>query len=116
MKLIIAGSRHLTDIDSEGIQAFINFLGIENITEVVCGCARGIDTAGELWAKENNIPVKPFPAEWDLYGKAAGHIRNKQMAEYGDELLIIWNGKSKGSFNMKQNMEKLDKPVHEGTF
>lgn len=116
MKLIIAGSRHLT-LDVEGIQAFINYLGIENITEVVCGMARGIDTSGRLWAEANGIPVKPFPAEWDKYGnKAAGPIRNKQMADYGDELLLIWNQKSSGSANMKMNMEKLGKPVHEGTF
>ena len=115
MRLIIAGSRHLS-LDVEGIQAFINYLGIENITEVVCGKAKGIDTSGELWAKANGIPVQPFPAEWDQYGKAAGHIRNKAMAEYGDELLIIWNQKSRGSANMIQNMDKLGKPVHEGTF
>lgn len=42
MKLIIAGSRHLT-LDAEGVQAFINFLGIENISEVVSGKAKGID-------------------------------------------------------------------------
>ena len=116
MKLIIAGSRHLTDIDSEGIQAFITFLGIKNITEVVCGMAPGIDSAGKQWAEDNGIHVEPFPAEWDTYGKAAGPIRNKQMAEYADELLIIWNGKSPGSANMKATMEKLGKPVHEGTF
>ena len=116
MKLIIAGSRHLTDIDSEGIQDFINFLGIENITEVVCGGAKGIDAAGKLWAEENGIHVEPFPAEWEQYGKAAGHIRNKQMADYADELLVIWNGKSAGSANMKSTMEKINKPVHVGTF
>jgi len=115
MRLIIAGSRHLT-LDVEGIQAFINYLGITDITEVVCGMAPGIDAAGKLWAESNNIPVEPFPAEWETYGKAAGHIRNKQMADYGDELLVIWNGKSPGSRNMKTTMEKLGKKVHEGTF
>jgi hypothetical protein len=115
MKLIIAGSRHLT-LDVDGIQAFINFLGIENITEVVCGMAHGIDTSGRLWAEANGIPVTPFPAEWSEYGKAAGYIRNKAMGEYGDELLLIWNQESKGSYNMKEIMEKAGKPVHEGTF
>ncbi len=34
--------------------------------------------AGEL-AREHNIPVVVFPAEWDRYGRAAGSIRNRQM-------------------------------------
>jgi hypothetical protein len=35
------------------------------------------------------------------------------MAEEGDELLIIWDGESKGSANMKSQMLLLKKPVHE---
>jgi hypothetical protein len=115
MKLIIAGSRHL-DLDSEGVQVFVDHLGIKNITEIVAGGARGIDTAGENYARDNHIPYKIFPAEWGLHGKAAGFIRNKQMADYADELLIIWDQKSAGSAHMKETMEKMGKPVHEGTF
>ena len=48
-------------------------------------------------------------------GKAAGHVRNKKMAEYGDALLLIWDGKSKGSANMKKEMQKLNKPIYEVT-
>jgi hypothetical protein len=35
------------------------------------------------------------------------------MAEYADALLLIWNGESRGSANMKENMVKLGKPVYE---
>jgi hypothetical protein len=35
------------------------------------------------------------------------------MAEYADALLLIWDGKSRGSLNMKQQMLKLEKPVYE---
>ena len=33
-----------------------------------------------------------FDTDWNKHGRAAGPIRNKQMAEYGDALLIIWDG------------------------
>lgn len=56
---------------------------------------------------------KEFPADWKAHGKAAGPIRNKQMAEYADALLLIWDGESKGSASMKNEMLKLNKPVYE---
>jgi len=83
------------------------------VTEVISGGARGIDQAGEEWAYwSGERPVKKFPADWDKHGKSAGYIRNKEMAEYADELLAIWDGHSKGTLNMITEMQKLDKPVH----
>lgn len=112
-KLIIAGSRHVS-ISPEDITGYLHDHGIvETIQEVVCGCANGADSAGELWAKHNGIPVKHFAADWSAHGKAAGPIRNKQMAEYGDELLLIWDGQSPGSKSMKRIMESAGKPVYE---
>lgn len=59
------------------------------ITEVVHGAASGVDTLAKRWARENGIPSKPFPADWNSYGKAAGPIRNNLMAKYGEALLAL---------------------------
>lgn len=112
MKLIIAGSRILKP-DYGFIQSAIKMLNIHNITEVVCGGAEGVDSEGQHWASHANVPVKIMRADWDKHGKAAGPIRNKQMAEYADELLLIWNGDSKGSLSMRKEMAKLNKPIYE---
>lgn len=112
MKLIIAGSRDLEP--SYGfIMDSIKMLGITNIKEVVSGCASGVDHEGEHWASHASVPIKRFPANWTKHGKAAGPIRNIQMAEYADCLLLIWDGESKGSYSMKTEMEKLNKPIYE---
>lgn len=71
-----------------------------DITEVVSGCARGVDLLGEAWAKGAGIPVTRFPAIWEVHGKAAGAIRNQQMAEYAKALVAIWDGKSPGTKDM----------------
>ena len=120
MKLIIAGSRTLT------IENPCNFLRDiivattwpQPITEFVHGgCPTGPDSwvqgMSELFEynKYNNIRV--FPAEWNKHGKKAGPLRNKEMAEYADALLLIWDGKSAGSKSMKKEMEKLGKLVIE---
>ena len=116
MKLIIAGGRNVTEVSDYGakeVQAFIDFYKLTDVTEVVSGTAKGADQLGELWAEVAGVPVKQFPANWEYYGRGAGHIRNKQMADYADALMIIWDGKSRGSRNMKETMIKLNKPFYE---
>lgn len=109
MKVIIAGSRDIEDY-SLLIRAIKN--SMFDITEVVCGCARGADTLGETWAIANNIPIKKFPADWNTHGKKAGPIRNAQMGDYADCAIVLWDSVSKGSKNMIDYMNKLNKPCY----
>lgn len=111
MKLIIAGSRNL-NFSIIYIQSRLDELGL-NPTEVVCGGADGVDYSGKDWANINSVPVKLFPSDWNKHGKKAGPIRNGEMAEYGDALLLIWDGQSRGSFSMKSKMQALNKPIYE---
>lgn len=115
MKLIIAGSRTINLSIGDFDEYFYRFdLSVDpDNMEIVSGCAKGVDSSGEYYAKECSLPIHKFPADWDKYGKGAGHIRNKQMAEYADALLLIWDGESRGSANMKATMLKLNKPVYE---
>lgn len=111
MKLIIAGTRTGT---REALDAAVRAYDPEvgNPQEIVSGCAAGIDSLGREWAAEWWIPVVFFYPEWELYGKAAGPIRNQQMAEYADALLAVWDGKSRGTKDMIDKMTKMGKPVY----
>jgi len=111
MKTIIAGCRDFKDYHLVKTKIEYN-RNTHPITEVVSGGAEGADRLGEQYAIENNIPLKIFPAEWSKYGPAAGPIRNRQMAEYADCLIAVWDGKSKGTKNMVAEMNKLMKPVY----
>jgi len=111
MKLIIAGTRSFSSL-SYTVQAAIDHYALTDIDEVVSGGAKGIDLLGETWADENNVPIKRFPADWSK-GKMAGPMRNKEMAAYGDALLLIWDGESKGSKNIRAYVSTLDKPIYE---
>lgn len=97
MKVIIAGSRHFTD--AAEVMVAYHASGFKAI-EIVSGGARGVDEIGERLALELRIPVRVFHADWTKFGKAAGPIRNRQMAEYADALILVWDGQSKGSSNM----------------
>lgn len=104
MKTIIAGGRDVTDYSA--VVSAIKESGFV-ITEVVSGKARGVDKLGELWAEAYSIPVKLFPADWAKHGRAAGPIRNEQMAKYADALIAVWDGESRGTGDMIKQATKL---------
>lgn len=79
---------------------------------VISGHARGADTMGEQWAKENNLSLDIFPADWETYGKAAGHIRNAEMLKAQPQLVVAFLAQgSKGTRNMIEQSIKVGKPV-----
>ncbi len=94
---IIAGCRYLHDVDL--VKEAVRLSGIK-ISQVVSGNANGIDRAGELYALIQGIPLRTFPANWNKYGRKAGLVRNKEMAEYAQALIAIWDGESPGTRHM----------------
>ena len=113
MKLIIAGSRHIK-LEAAYIDLTLNSLGIrDEVKEIISGGAEGVDWAGEEFSIDYlDQEAKVFQADW-LQGHSAGPARNKVMAAYGDAVLLIWDGRSPGSANMKLEMLKLKKPIYE---
>ena len=109
MKVIIAGSRNIATPDA--LRDALADSGFD-VSEVVSGGARGVDQLGEWWAAHEGLPVKVFKADWKKHGRAAGPIRNRQMAEYADALLAIWDGESPGTKNMIEEAQKRGLKVH----
>ena len=97
MKVIIAGGREITDYELV-LQAVLN-AGFD-ITAVVSGGARGVDSMGERFAAEAKLQLFKFPADWDKHGRAAGPIRNQVMGDFADALIAIWDGQSRGTKHM----------------
>jgi YspA, cpYpsA-related SLOG family len=109
MRTIIAGSR--TIHDPETVYDAVQESGF-NITTVISGGAMGIDEMGAEWAVAQCIDVKFFIPDWELHGKSAGIIRNKQMALYADALIAIWDGESGGTKHMIAHAKKLGLKVY----
>lgn len=107
MRVIIAGSRAITDIYY--VRQAIYHSGFL-ITEVICGCAKGVDSLGRDWAKDNGIGVREVPAIWrgrdGVYNPKAGFERNRRMAGYADALIAVWDGESGGTKNMIDEARK----------
>lgn len=104
MKIIIAGSRTLWNY--EAVDMAIQKTGWR-VDEVFCGMAAGADCVGWAWAHVNNIPIREFYADWEQWGKRAGPIRNTQMAQQADALVLLWDGISNGSRHMLELANRL---------
>ena len=110
MKVIIAGTRTFNDYQllknkvDNILQDYLN----EKI--IICsGGASGADALGERYATEKGLPLKYFFANWSLYGRGAGPIRNAQMADYADLAICFWDAKSTGTKNMIEQMKRRNK-------
>ena len=87
--LCVAGPRDW--IDARFVRATLDMFYKEhqNIVKVVHGGAKGVDTITNQWAHDNGIKVETFPANWDEFGRAAGPMRNKEMAKVADVLVAF---------------------------
>lgn len=105
-KVIIAGSRNFNDYEKLKfycdfyLKDLVNGSNIELV--IVSGHARGADSLGEKYALENNYKCEVPPADWNLHDKAAGYIRNEEMAKVSNALIAFLdhNSENKGTFHM----------------
>lgn len=92
-----------------GGRDFTNYFVVKNVldrcklkkdTVIISGNAKGADTMGERYARENGLQLEIYPANWSKYGKSAGPIRNQEMCNVCDCVIAFWDGMSRGTKNM----------------
>ena len=104
MKLLIVGSRSITDFDLTGY--------VPNDTElIISGGAKGIDRIAERYADENQIKKLIIRPQYDRYGNGAPFKRNEEMVKLCDTVLAIWDGKSRGTKYTVEYAKKKNKAV-----
>lgn len=104
MKIAVIGSRNLI-INNLG-----DYLPI-NVTEIISGGAKGIDSCAKKYALEKGIKLTEFYPEYQKYGKGAPLRRNLQIIDYADIVLAFWDGKSRGTKFVIEQCRKKGKTV-----
>ncbi len=104
MKLLIAGSRSITDFD---LTPYIS----ADVDTVISGGADGIDSLAEQYADLCCLSKYIIRPRYDLYGRAAPLKRNEQMVDMADAVLVIWDGRSKGAQYTVRYTKKMNKPI-----
>ncbi len=104
MKLLIAGSR--------SIQIFDLSSYIPSDTDcIITGGATGIDRIAEQYADDHKLSKIILRPQYHLYKRNAPLIRNKQMVDIADAVLVIWDGKSKGTRYTIEYTKKMNIPL-----
>jgi hypothetical protein len=101
LRILVCGGRNYANIDK-----LFEILSEYYRPIIIQGGARGADFLAKHYACQNNLNLITFNANWDKYGKAAGHIRNKQMLEEGKPNLVIAFPGGRGTLNMIQQTKK----------
>lgn len=109
MRVIVCGGRDYDD--EETVHAVLSALGAH--VTLVHGAAPGADRlANDVWDRLGMHQRQSFPADWGRFGKAAGPIRNQEMADAGADLCIAFPG-GRGTADMKDRARKAGIPVLE---
>lgn len=104
MKLLIAGSRNIKNID---LKQYIP----KETTLIISGGATGVDTIAEQYADKYRISKLILRPRYDLYRRNAPLMRNDEMVDICDKVLIFWDGVSKGTKHTIDYAKKLGKPI-----
>jgi hypothetical protein len=120
MKVAIIGSRDFAMVpgsSTEGQEIFIR-IAIAKLWHsdyIVSGGANGADFWGEFYARQCAVGRIIHEADWGLYGKSAGPIRNTLIVESADCVLAFFSNRveSRGTRNCVAQAKKKGIPVYE---
>lgn len=119
MRIAIVGSRSITDV--KRVKSIID-LAVPLLTyekapvTVLSGGAKGVDTIAQEWASDRSLDFILFKP-YHLVDKRVSYeakyffVRNKQMVDNCDAVLVIWDETSKGCFDAAKYANKCNKPV-----
>lgn len=104
MKLLVAGSRNIRNID---LSKYID----GDIDLIITGGAKGIDEIAENYADEHRISKLVIYPQYDIFKRVAPLKRNEIMVDIADSVLVIWDGISKGSKHTIEYANKKGKEL-----
>ena len=110
MNALVCGGRdftnaHLMNEVLDGIHA------ATIISLVIHGGARGTDTLAGTWALWHGVDVQCYPAEWEVYGRAAGFVRNQYMLDVSLPDLVVAFPGGRGTADMVRRARASGVPV-----
>ena len=104
MKLLIVGSRSITNFD---LSPYIS----ADVDTVISGGAGGNDSLAEGYADTHRLSKYILRPRYNLYGRSAPLKRNEEMVDMADAVLVIWDGCSKGTQYTLKYTKKINKPI-----
>ncbi|MCH5226420.1 MAG: hypothetical protein J1F16_01175 [Muribaculaceae bacterium] len=110
-KLGIVGTRNPGISYEEWEVIITSFIKLDEISEIISGGTKGIDSYGKMLAIKNQITFKEYIPEYSKYGRNATLIRNRLIVENSDKIIAFPIQKSKGTKHTISVAKELNKPV-----
>ncbi len=104
MKIAVVGSRTVFPSDEE-LSKHLAFAD-----EIVSGGAKGVDSCAAKYARGHGIKLAEFLPEYERYHRSAPLVRNRQIVDYADQVIVFWNGVSRGSLFVINYAKQVKKP------
>ena len=104
MRIAVIGSRTVESID-------FSLVGATDGDVIVSGGAKGVDSLAAEAALAGGLPVTVFVPDYEKYGRAAPHVRNRKIVENCDRLVAFWDGMSRGTASTIALARRQGKPV-----
>jgi hypothetical protein len=105
--VLVSGSRFASQEFYEIILRRLKSL--PKYSTIIHGGCRGIDTITDSIAKKLKLNVEAYPLtkeDWNVYGRAAGPIRNRQMLDQKPDLVLAFHEDITSSKGTKDTMKE----------
>ena len=111
MTLAIIGTRTPTIDYDKWLRLLLSHIDLSQVTQVVSGGARGIDSYAMRFAKKYQITLTIFLPEYSKYGHAAPLVRNIDIVRIADLVVAFPSKNSRGTYHAIREAKKRDIPV-----
>ena len=101
MKVAVIGSRSL---EVPNLETYLP----PDVTEIVSGGAKGVDSSARKYANDNGIKIVEFLPNYKQFGRGAPLKRNLEIINYSDYVLAFWDGVSRGTKFVIDNCNKSE--------
>lgn len=112
-RILVTGSRDWDD--EEELRLALIKAAVPHLPSVMVvhgACPTGADAMAAEWAANYGLRAEAHPADWDLFGKAAGFRRNAEMVQAGAATCLAFiRNESRGATHTADLAEKAGIPV-----
>lgn len=109
MKISIVGTRNPGISYQEWENLLLSKINVSDVSLIVSGGAKGIDTYAKLFAGRHHIPLMEFLPDYSRYGRYATLRRNTQIVQEASMVIAFPSPDSKGTRHSIREAERLRK-------
>ena len=111
MKLAIVGTRNPGLSYKEWESLLVSKVNISDVTLIVSGGTKGIDTYAKLFAARHHIPLMEFLPDYSKFGRNATLHRNTQIVREASVIAAFPSPDSRGTYHSIKEATRLGKRV-----